>query len=95
VKNALRVKTVLCLAAALPLASCGGLFKASCVKPGDYAGAVNNPPLKVPPGLTAPDARAALPIPQIEAPERERAADEPCLDAPPKYVAPKDSRPAA
>ena len=79
----------------LVLAGCGRLFKASCGRPGDYAGAVNNEPLKIPPGLDGPDTRSALPIPPLAEPERPRKADDPCLDAPPKYAVPKETRPAA
>jgi hypothetical protein len=49
----------------------------------------------VPPGLDAPDTRNALPIPPLSEPERPRKAEDPCLDAPPKYSVPKETRPAA
>ncbi len=77
------------------LTGCGTLFKATCVQPGDYADAVDLPPLKVPAGLQAPDSRRALPIPPLDEPERPRKPDEPCLDAPPRYAIPRQELPAA
>jgi uncharacterized lipoprotein len=83
------------LACALSITGCSRIFKPTCVRASDFAGAQNNPPLKVPPGLHAPDMRAALPIPALNEPERPRAADEGCLDAPPRYAIPKATKPAA
>ncbi len=80
---------------ALSVTGCSRLFKATCVKAEDYAGAQNSEPLKIPPGLQAPDTRAALPIPPLAEPERPRAASEGCLDAPPRYAIPKAAKPAA
>lgn len=88
-------RVVAVMVAVMALTGCGRLLKASCAQPGDYAGAVQNPPLKVPAGLTAPDTRSALPIPDIEASERTRQATEGCLDAPPKFTVPRESAPAA
>jgi len=51
----------------------------------EYAGAQELPPLQAPPGLDAPDTRNALRVPPLNAPERPRAKDEPCLSAPPPY----------
>ena len=79
----------------LSVTGCGRLFKASCVRPGDFAGAVDNAPLKIPAGLDGPDTRSAVPIPPLAEPERPRKSDDPCLDAPPKYAIPKETRPAA
>jgi uncharacterized lipoprotein len=81
--------------AVLASSGCSRLFRATCVKPEDFASAVDRQPLKIPPGLDAPDARAALPIPPLNEPERPRAAGEPCLDAPPRYVTPRETRPSA
>ncbi len=61
----------------------------------DYAAAVDNQPLQVPAGLQGPDTRSALPVPPLAEPERPRRADEPCLDAPPRYANPAPVRPAA
>jgi uncharacterized lipoprotein len=83
------------VAALLLLPGCGSLFKATCVRPEDYAGAVDNKPLQIPAGLQGPDTRSALPVPPLSEPERPRRADEPCLDAPPPYANPAPARPAA
>jgi len=85
----------LLIAATLALSSCGRLFKATCVKSEDYAAAVDNQPLQIPAGLQGPDTRSALPVPPLAEPERPRRADEPCLDAPPRYANPAPVRPAA
>ena len=82
---------------ALLLGGCGSLFKTSCAKPEDYAGAVDNKPLQIPVGLQGPDTHSALPVPALNEPERPRAAEEGCLDAPPRYAipAPPPPRPEA
>lgn len=71
------------------------LFEGRCVRPEDYAQVVDNPPLQIPAGLQGPDPRNALRVPPLAEPERRRAPDEPCLDAPPRFAAPKETRPAA
>ena len=43
------------------------------------------PPLVVPSGLSAPDTRNAVKIPELKEPERVRAKNEPCLAQPPSY----------
>ena len=43
------------------------------------------PPLKVPEGLSAPDTRNAIKVPDLGNSERVRAASEPCLSHPPSY----------
>lgn len=93
--NRRALQALVVLACALSVTGCSRIFKTTCVRAEDFAGAQNNPPLKVPPGLQAPDTRAALPIPPLNEPERPRAADEGCLDAPPRYAIPKATRPAA
>jgi hypothetical protein len=45
----------------------------------------NHPPLKVPAGMSAPDTRSAIQVPQLDTPERVRAKSEPCLSRPPNY----------
>lgn len=65
------------------------LFQGKCAKPEDFAGVVNNEPLKIPAGRDAPDTRAALTIPNIQGPEAPRPADSPCIDAPPNILPPK------
>jgi uncharacterized lipoprotein len=88
------LRPLVLLAACLPLAGCGTLFATKCAKPGDFAAAVDNPPLKVPEGKDAPDTRAALKIPALADAERERPADQPCIDTPPKFT-PAAPKPAA
>jgi uncharacterized lipoprotein len=80
---------------ALAVAGCGSLFKATCAKPEDYAAVPDNPPLKIPAGLNAPDTRSAVPIPALKEPERPRSAAEPCIDKPPRFAEPKPPPPAA
>jgi len=80
------------------LASCSytsALFKVSCAKPEDFAGAIDNPRLIIPPGRDAPDTRAALTIPPLETPEAPRPADNPCIDLPPKFTPAPPKRPQA
>jgi uncharacterized lipoprotein len=60
----------------------------------DYVGAKEMPPLKAPDGLETPDTRNALKIPPLNAPERVRGREEPCLDAPPPFSTTK-AAPAA
>jgi hypothetical protein len=43
------------------------------------------PPLKVPDGLSSPDTRNAIKVPELTGPERMRARNEPCLSRPPSY----------
>jgi len=90
-----RSRVPLVVAAVLALPGCGHLFKATCVRPEDYAGAVDNKPLQIPAGLQGPDTRSSLPVPPLVEPERSRGADEPCLDAPPRYANPAPVRPTA
>ncbi|MCC6171619.1 MAG: hypothetical protein IT481_06285 [Gammaproteobacteria bacterium] len=90
-----RASILLLSVAMLLLGGCGSLFKSSCAKPEDYAGAVDNKPLQIPAGLQGPDTRSALPVPPLNEPERPRAADESCLDAPPRYAVPAPVKPAA
>lgn len=48
-------------------------------------GAINRPPLQVPPGMDAPDTRNAVQVPPLSEPERPRAPTDPCLSAPPPF----------
>jgi hypothetical protein len=43
------------------------------------------PPLKAPDGLSSPDTRNAIKVPELTSPERMRAHNEPCLSRPPSY----------
>lgn len=79
------------------LAGCGQfkLFETRCAKPQDFAGVEDNAPLKIPAGLQGPDARNAVPIPPLAEPELPIGPDSPCLDTPPKFSSPKETRPSA
>jgi uncharacterized lipoprotein len=87
---------------ALPLLAGCGLASKLGITPGvdtcrdaqAYESAPEAPALQVPAGLDSPSARGALKIPVLEAPERKRAAGEPCLDQPPTYY-PGRPRPTA
>jgi uncharacterized lipoprotein len=59
--------------------------RAKCREPAIGANAKNLPPLKVPPGLDAPDTRNAIKIPPLTEPERARTPKDPCLSSPPSY----------
>jgi uncharacterized lipoprotein len=67
-------------------AGCGLLPNASsgCDKPQPYQSARETEPLKVPPGVDAPDTRGALRIPAVPAPKRPPEKGR-CLDHPPAY----------
>jgi uncharacterized protein YcnI len=82
------IRPVVVLLALLALQGCAAInpFQTSCAKPEDFAGVVDNAPLRVPAGKDMPDTRAALKIPALEAPEAPRPADSPCLDTPPKFT---------
>jgi uncharacterized lipoprotein len=86
---------ILLLASALLLSGCGRLFKTTCAKPEDFAGAEERPLLKLPAGRDAPDTRQALPIPPLDEPEKPRSEADPCLDTPPRYSIPRQPPPAA
>jgi uncharacterized lipoprotein len=88
-------RAVLYLSLCLSVAGCGSLFKATCAKPGDFASAVDNPPLRIPAGLDPPDTRAALTIPPLQTPEAPRPADAPCIDLPPVFNPAPPKRPQA
>lgn len=80
--------------AAVALAGChhGILKEHTCNKPQPYEAAQSIPPLKVPPGIDAPDTHAALKIPPLNEPAPPpRSLREPCLDEPPPYALPGPS----
>jgi uncharacterized lipoprotein len=66
----------------------------TCNDPQPYANARSIAPLKTPVGLTAPDTRSALKIPDLnEPPPPARTRADPCLDTPPAFVVPKPVKP--
>jgi hypothetical protein len=64
-----------------------GQTAASCHERPFAGNADSRPPLKVPEGLSAPDTRNAVKIPDLGAAARERPKTEPCLALPPKFFA--------
>jgi hypothetical protein len=67
------------------LAGCGG-EDATCVDRDEpYLSAQDNPPLKVPDGLTKPDRSAALEVPPPRAANDRRSSEGGCLAAAPSY----------
>ena len=66
----------------------------TCNDPQPYANARSIAPLKTPIGLSAPDTRSALRIPDLNEPvPPPRTRADPCLDTPPSFVVPKSVRP--
>lgn len=83
------------VAFALALGGCSSL-RSSCHDPAPYTQAQSIPPLKIPPGLEAPDTRSALRIPELNepAPPPRKPGDK-CLDEPPPFSTPKPAEPQA
>jgi uncharacterized lipoprotein len=66
----------------------------SCNDPQPYAKAQSIAPLKTPIGLSAPDTRSVLHVPDLnQPPPPARTRSEPCLDSPPPFVVPKPAKP--
>jgi uncharacterized lipoprotein len=67
----------------------------SCANDADgYMQAGSVPPLRVPLGMDAPDAKSSLQIPELNEPAMPpRRAQDPCLDEPPKFIEPRGPRP--
>ena len=86
--QAIYSRPLVLLAAVVLLPGCAAInpFQTTCAKPEDFAGVVDNAPLRVPAGKDTPDTRSALKIPTLETPEAPRPADSPCLDTPPKFT---------
>ena len=58
----------------------------ACNKPQPYQEQKSDPPLKIPPGLAAPDTAGGLKIPALNEPAPPpRTVHDPCLDSPPSY----------
>lgn len=75
----------------LLLGSCSWFHKGgkhSCREPDVAKAAGNLPPLKVPPGLDAPDTRNAIQVPPLDTPAAPRSPGDPCLSAPPSFKSP-------
>jgi hypothetical protein len=87
---------LLVCAATLPLLCGCGLFRAfhhrgrtatGCSERPFAGNADSRPPLKVPEGLSAPDTRNAVKIPELGTADRGLLKTEPCLAQPPNFFA--------
>ncbi len=89
------IRPIAALLVLVALQGCAAInpFQTTCAKPEDFAGAVDNAPLRVPAGKDMPDTRTALKIPALETPEAPRPVDSPCLDTPPKFTPPAPRQP--
>lgn len=80
-----------CLAATLLLPGCSLFHRhrhndVGCTRAVFSIQAQSLPPLKAPPGLSAPNTSTGVKIPTLSTPEQARARSAPCLDWPPSYV---------
>jgi hypothetical protein len=64
-----------------------------CREPTLAAAAASLPPLRVPPGMSAPDTRNAVRIPPLDEPEPVRPRSAPCLSMPPSFAVPETHGP--
>jgi hypothetical protein len=64
-----------------------GKTSVSCTERPFAGNADTRAPLKVPEGLSAPDTRNAVKIPEVSAAARERPKTQPCLALPPNFFA--------
>jgi uncharacterized lipoprotein len=82
-------RAIVLLLLLLPLAACHFFRNASakaCHEAQPYQKAQTVPPLKIPPGLDAPDTTGALRLPALnEPPPAPRKGKQPCLDEPPPF----------
>ena len=63
-----------------------GASAKACHGPQPYQKAASVPPLKIPPGMDAPDTTSALRLPTLnESPPAPRKGKQPCLDEPPPF----------
>jgi hypothetical protein len=88
-----RIGALLLCCAALPALSGCSLWNrvfhrsknAACTEKPFALNTDSRPPLKIPDGMSAPDTRTGIKIPDLTAAERVRAKTEPCLSRPPNY----------
>lgn len=87
----MRARRRFLLLLALPLLVSGchsfrGVSSQSCRESRVYMQARGVAPLKIPPGLDAPDTSSALRLPELkEPPPPPHGSKEPCLDSPPSF----------
>jgi hypothetical protein len=65
----------------------GGKVFVGCTEHPFAGNTDSRPPLRVPEGLSTPDTRSAVKIPELNTPERQRTKIEPCLAQPPNFFA--------
>ena len=68
------------------VAGCG-IVHESCNQPQRYETAKSVPPLKVPEGLTPPNTKNSLVIPEVAAERKKLTSKDACRDAPPAFYA--------
>lgn len=81
-----RFVSLLCVSAMALLAACGGGSNRTCEETQEsYRTARNDPPLRIPPGLSEPDRSGAMPIPDGKPAAQPQGERTRCLDEPPSY----------
>ena len=78
------VAVTLAVAGSLVLGGCAS-WRDNCHAPQAYQSAEGVPSLQVPEGLSAPQNRGALKIPEVGDTARKRGPGDPCLDEPPSF----------
>lgn len=77
-------RVLICVGVAMLTGGCH-LLRANCHAPQDYQLARQMTPLKVPAGLDSPDVANALVIPPVGPAPPAPAANDACLDEPPRF----------
>jgi uncharacterized lipoprotein len=85
--NVDRVLLMIALVASMSGCSLFNRLNPDCHSPQDYQHAVSVEPLKVPPGMDAPNTQGALVIPTVELAPPPPGPKDACLDVPPRYKA--------
>ena len=80
---------ILTLLASLALMGGCGVLRESCNAPQRYETAQVVPPLKIPEGLTAPNTKNSLVIPDVAGERRKLTTKDTCRDAPPSFYSDK------
>lgn len=81
---ATRLFRILTLGCALVIGGCG-VLRESCNLPQRYEKAESAPPLKIPEGLTPPNTKNSLVIPDVATERRKLTPKDACRDAPPAF----------
>ena len=97
----MKIGRISLVGAAVAVLLCGchtrlfGKLTGECHRPQEYQQARQLAPLKVPPGLDAPNVQGALVIPTLDETPPPPGPKDPCLDEPPRYKPPAPAKPAA